>query len=437
MPSTTRLILSAALLPFLLMPARAGSVSNLASNGSDGSITADITATQNRFGSPSVIFDTDNGTFYDSGYFGGGYGVVTVTPTVISQTGGPNVNAYNFTDFTLAAGKTLTLVGSTPAAILTTGSVSIAGTLTIGNAGGAAGSGGFGATAATSGLGLGGGPGQGVGSYWEDLAIPPWPVPTVFYTAGNGGGGGMASKGGAGESGVPQYGPPGNPYTNPPTPNGPIDSLAGGAGGPAGTLSILQGGGGGGGGGGANVPGGATGGSSGGVGGGALMLETPDNLTITSTGQILANGSNGLCCNYGTNDGAGGGGGGGYIWFETAGIWDNEGLVEAEGGAGGVDCCDTYFSTVTGSYWGPDAYGGAGSGGYVNIDVPTEIINNGTIDVADGSGGTTNGGLVNLNDVNLTGDGQILGDIAPEPGTSSLVLAGLGCALAVWKRKRG
>lgn len=171
------------------------------------------------------------------------------------------------------------------------------------------------------------------------------------------------------------------------------------------------------------------------------MLLTPDNLTITATGQIHANGSNGATGAEESLTGSGGGGAGGDIWFETGGIWTNDGLVTAEGGAGGEGCCATTYSTVTGSYWGPAAFGGSGSGGYIDID-PSEIVNNGTIDVADGSGGSANGGLVGLDGLAVTGRGQITGVGVPEPDfwaqicLMCWVAAGVLAALGFPRRKR-
>lgn len=421
------LLLSAVLVTSCATPSLASTISSLTSDGSDGSLTGALIRTHNRFGGFDFIFNTDSGQIYDAGYPGDPQ--ATVTPTLVAQAHGPTVTAYNFTDFTLPQNYSLTLVGSLPTAILTTGDVTIAGDLTVRSGGGSAGRGGDFVNSGTPGGGLGGGGGQSGGGYWFFLDQNIWPVPTVAFTDGNGGGGGMYSQGGAGEPGVPQFHPPANPDANPPVLNGWVEQLAGGAGGSSANLAVLQGGGGGGGGG----FGFGGGGGGGGFGGGALFLETPGNLTISATGQIHADGQHGFAGAEESKTGSGGGGAGGYLWFQTGLVWENDGLITATGSAGGQGCCNTTFSTVTRTYWGPSAFGGGGSGGYVSID-PTSIVNNGLIEVAGGTNDQIDyGGFVNLNGGTVTGGGRIEGIAGPEPGTASLLLA---AAVSVFTLRR-
>ena len=188
---------------------------------------------------------------------------------------------------------------------------------------------------------------------------------------------------------------------------------AGGAGGAAQNLSLLAGGGGGGSGGGCGPPYCTNGGAPGGSGGGAALFGTTGDFTITSTGSINADGANGGCC----AGASGGGGAGGDLWFETGGVWTNDGTVSAQGGNGGA------FPTGSGNYY---TFGGNGSGGYVMID-PTQIVNNGIIDVA--GGGSSNTGGVTL-DGTLSGTGAIEGSAAPEPSVFWLAAVPLAWLIA-------
>ena len=97
----------------------------------------------------------------------------------------------------------------------------------------------------------------------------------------------------------------------------------------------------------------------------------------------------------------GGGGAGGSIWFGTPGAWTNNGAIYAVGAAGGVKVDDLGH---------PYQAGGSGSGGYVFVD-PLSIVNNGIIDVSDGSGSSLHGGLVGLDSANISGTGSISGSL--------------------------
>jgi hypothetical protein len=177
-------------------------------------------------------------------------------------------------------------------------------------------------------------------------------------------------------------------------------------------LSIFTGGSGGGGGG-SCVVFCSSAGALGGDGGGALYFGTSGDFTVT--GAISASGWAGVHAG-GDWDGAGGGGAGGYLWFGTSGTWTNDGVISAQGGAGGASAAGNG--------------GGYGSGGYIVID-PSQIVNNGIIDVRNGNGG--NGGLVTLDGL-LSGSGVIEGSLAPEPGTFLLVAIPLA-VLAVRRRR--
>lgn len=144
-------------------------------------------------------------------------------------------------------------------------------------------------------------------------------------------------------------------------------------------------------------------------------METPGNISIGLLGIVAANGLNGIQnCNGG---GAGGGGGGGELWFDAGNSFINEGNIDAIGGAGINGQC------VGGATTSSPGSSGAGSGGVVLID-PLSIENDGTIDVADGNGLGTYGGLVDTFGEVITGDGQITGEGAvPEPATAALLLS--------------
>jgi hypothetical protein len=113
------------------------------------------------------------------------------------------------------------------------------------------------------------------------------------------------------------------------------------------------------------------------------------------------------------------GGAGGTLIFDVAGLFTNNGLIQAVGAAGGL-------TNVLPR--GP-SQGGAGAGGIVDID-PPEIVNNGIIDVSDGNGGSTDGGIVDLFAPIVLNNGEILGEApaeqpVPEPASPLLLAGGL------------
>jgi hypothetical protein len=100
-----------------------------------------------------------------------------------------------------------------------------------------------------------------------------------------------------------------NTFTKFGTSNGPGGGAGGGGGGAYTTTSVRGGG--------------------GGAGGGAIRITTAGNLTVTSTGRILAVGGSGGAV-VGISSGAGGGGAGGSIWLEVLGVYSNAGEVRAD-----------------------------------------------------------------------------------------------------------
>ncbi len=367
---------------------------SLTSDGSNGSF--DTYLATHSYDGTNFFLNTDSGSVI-AGHYNSSYGSIfgyqldSIVPTTVVTTNG-TVSVFNFSSFNLPSNYSLTLYGHSAAAILANGSISIAGDLEVWSNAGSAGNGGpSGAgtqTGATGGGGAGGGGAGGFGQGYRGY--------NDEGTAGSGGGGGMVTAGGDGTSG---------------------NSGGGGGGGTAVDLSILQGGGGGGGGGGCGLFC-YDGGRNGGQGGGAVFFGATNDFTIATTGIIAADGWGGQSNAY-TASGAGGGGAGGDLWFSAAGTWANYGLVSARGAAGGY---------ISGTY---PSLAGSGAGGYVYVD-PTSIINDGSINVRNGLGGT--GGLVRF-DGPVSGTGTIQGEISPEPGTVVLMLGGMAGLLLARSRR--
>jgi hypothetical protein len=301
---------------------------------------------------------------------------------------------YQFTDFIIPKGVTVTVTGTAALEIKASKKVQIDGVLLLdgGNAvdttpgsngcspntgasgAGAAGPGGwagastiYGNNSAANGAGPGGGTGAGNG---------------IGY--GNGGGGGGAGHATSGSAGALA---------------GPTSSQQpGGAGG--GTYisidtGLLQGGSGGGAGGYGSAY--NSGGAGGGGGGGAVKIEAP---IITVSGSISAKGGKGGAMLGGCDGGAGGGGSGGAIWLRGASVQLTGATITAVGGAGGA------MDTPAGSDGG---VGGAGGNGRVRIDCPGTVA--GTTTPAFTTGSTTGITLPSVNAFSLE---------QPQPGVVRL-----------------
>jgi len=266
----------------------------------------------------------------------------TCSPTPCTVTVAlPPSGVFNFTTITIPSGVTVALTrnaANTPAILLATGNVTISGTLDVSGSNGSpltrpglGGPGGFeggkGAdslTQSAGGYGLGPGGGRaGVG-----------------WTAG--GGGGSYGSGGGG----------GGPCTNCTGP--PLGT--GGAGGPTYGTAALQPllGGSGGGGGGAFVGSGPTGGGGGG-GGGAILLASSTSINLGASFGPVAVRANGGAGAFGSGTNAGGGGGSGGAIRLIANTVSGSGQLMAQGsngalpngGSGGLGRIRVEASTLT------------------------------------------------------------------------------------------
>jgi hypothetical protein len=397
-------------------PARAtpNTALTLISNGAAGDPFAGLSST-------SILLDTNNGNVNVADGSGNYIYSSTLPSLVVTQPDGSLVRVFDFSTFTVPYGVAINLSGSMAAAIVASGNITINGTLNagafkLGNSVGV-GAGGFaGGLGVTSSNGLQGSGPNGSGGFGGTGLSAFVQGPCCGYnTSSGGGGGGSGSAGQAGVAGTLFVGGT----------NG-----AGGAGGNAAFNSgLLQGGGGGGAGsGGANCCYQITG-NNGAPGGGAMILETPGDISIGTAGIVAANGQNGIQdCSGG---GAGGGGGGGELWFDAGNSFLNQGTIEAIGGAPAVGGCTSGPGSIPGS-------SGAGAGGVVVID-PLSIVNDGIINLSDGNGLGTFGGLIDSFGQTITGDGVITGqgpDQIPEPATVALLLYGLGTLGIIRRRGR-
>ncbi len=243
---------------------------------------------------------------------------------------------YNYTSFTIDAGVTVTVTGTAPLIINSTGDINIAGTITVSGAPGSDGV--TFSNAGPGGVGVAGGHDGGAG-YFDPVLGPENGLPGMGPGAG-----GLGSQWYSGGGGG--YGTTGL--------NGDVFGSGGGAGGITyGTaqLTTLEGGSGGGSGSGGNN----CGSGAGGAGGGVIVMSTCGTLTIAASGMILSNGGNGGSDGTG-NCGGGGAGAGGSIWL-VAPTLVNDGSVQANGGIGGSS-----------SFTGP---GGNGGDGRIRFDYAT------------------------------------------------------------------
>jgi len=274
----------------------------------NGSSIVGITGT-----SPSLTINTDNAP-------------VTIASGDATYPLGAGI--FNFTDFTLASGDTLTVTGSKALVIRTnTGNVTIAGTLNASaSANGAAGPGGY-----NGGLGAAVGSGPGGGQHYS--------------TYGEGSGGGYGGAGGA------------------------ATSITGGVAYGTSDLSVFYGGSGGGG---CKATGGEL---YGGGGGGAVKIESSADIVVS--GSILAIGFAGGHCvssNGNTNAENGSGGGAGGAVYLSGNNVSVAGTVNASGGMGGN-------AVVRNS-------GGGGGGGRVYVRGASSVDVAGVITENGAAGGT-------------------------------------------------
>jgi hypothetical protein len=266
----------------------------------------------------------------------------TVANRVVPQSGGPEGCVYAFSTFSVAAGVEVRVVGGRPLVLLVAEDATIAGTIDVAARGTQPGpGGGAGGEPDSAGEGCGGGGGGNSTACHVDG--------TSADTGGSGGGHG--GRGGA--AGISLY----SLSWGGDSCSVVADEVAGGATcGPA-TLVPLTGGSGGG--------GGATEqdlhdtyvrdrpGGRGGAGGGALQISAAGQVTVTSTGRLLAGGGGG---GEGRHDAGGGGGGaGGSILLEGVQV-NIQGTVAANGGGGGAS--SNGYPGENGLDWATAAEGG-------------------------------------------------------------------------------
>ncbi len=319
--------------------------------------------------SGTLQFDTDALTIT-----GGGGGLISMVGVTQTQTSGPAIAVFDFTNVTIASGVTINVIGTRPLAILSRGNVQIDAALSSTGASGTAGT--AGAAGSIGNNGQSGNVDANAGGFGGLASAGAEP-------GGKGGDGGYAANGQLGSNGNGGAaggtggiaGNPGGP-ASPGTPgasgsvgtsgtNAPSISTGGQfvlAGGGVGAVGIVgsngKGGGGGGGGGGQTgsfpiTPGKGSGGGSGGSGGiggnpgnggqGARAIEIGAVGTVTLTSPVTLRGGNG---GAGGNGGSGGAGGIGA-------------LGNSEIGAGGIG--------GSGGVGGNGASGGAGAGGLIYV----------------------------------------------------------------------
>lgn len=237
------------------------------------------------------------------------------TPTANVTVPLPPSGVFNYTTVNIPAGVTVRYLrnaGNTPVTLLASGDVTIAGTIDVSGAGGAAGSGsatligpgggagglgGFdGGTGSNGILGVVGGTGLGPGGGGGGTVQPGSGAGAGFGAAGGGPSGGSGTGGTSGPAyGVPELLP-----------------LVGGSGGGGGAAGF-----------------GSTG-SGGGGGGGAIVIASSGTLTLS--GSILARGGAGG--QVGACVGQGGGGSGGAVRLVATTLTGSNGTINVTGGAG-------------------------------------------------------------------------------------------------------
>ena len=388
----------------------------------------------------SVTLNTGSGNSAPTLVAGG----TTYSGQIVTQADGSRVAVFGFAgNVTVSNGVTVT--GSLPLVIYSTGNMAVSNLSVVGGVGGTApivlgqqpGAGGVGGPG-----GAAGGRGGSAASYIGLAAAGQGPGGGTGGPAeGSGGGGGFGGAGGTGFV-FPNAGPATTPVPGGKAYGDLASNLTGGsgAGGGSGKVGFAGGGGGGGGGAVALIAGGtlavngtinATGGyggdgyygGGGGSGGGVLLATLGNAGTITGTGSVVANGGNsGSFPGY-----AGGGGGGGrvLVYFHQWNV-----------GPGG-----TALSTIPGTYAGnPTNSVGSytGANGAVEIVADSTYISSGNFLKIAGSGAATTlddggaggysspltfitGGFTVNGSLTLNNATQTIGSLA---GTGSLTLTG-------------
>jgi hypothetical protein len=251
----------------------------------------------------------------------------SITPLILTQSGGPELWILRVASLTVTSGFTLKVSGSRPAVLAVAGNATVNGTIDVSAVGGAPGAGGNVSCAA--------GTGQGTDGVHDGDSNDG---------DGGGGGGGFGSAGFAGGAGD----------------NGAGGQAGGAAVGAAGLVPLRGGCRGGSGGASGNVNGA-------GGGGGALQLSVGGRLTVAASAVIAAAGGGGQKGGAAEESGGGGGSGGAvlleaYVLSIDANAWIT---ANGGGGAGGNS------TNTTSSAAGTDglrtstsrAPGGAGAGG--------------------------------------------------------------------------
>lgn len=256
------------------------------------------------------------------------------------------IAVFPFSDVTIQSGVTLRAIGSRPLALLSSGDITVDGTIDVSaysdpadvlNLGGA-----FGERLAGAGGGHGGNVSSLNGAAAAGAPASPNGYGLAPSTIGNsergGGGGAFGGNGGPGREGSTA-----------------VAALAGVA---YGDLSIgIQGGSGGG----AAPDGGGLGPASGGGGGGGIELGAAGDIDIT--GQVLANGGAGIALNAATGIGGGGGGAGGGILLHGDEVTVT-GTLSARGG-------DHQNAALELAIPGANGFGGGGGGGRIAVAATT------------------------------------------------------------------
>ena len=269
---------------------------------------------------------------------------------------------FRFNDLTINAGAVMRLRGSVPAIIEVQGTLTVNGLITANGVAGSGTTGGAGGPGGAAG-GAGGAPffnglmGGGLGAGQGGKIV----------CLGNGNGGGGGAYGGAGGI-ASQTSDGGGGVCGPPTTGGS----------PYGDVPVTTAYGGSGGGGGAGDADSNNGGGGGGGGGSVTINAT--NVNIAATGVIESNGGQGgLVTGFFLGPGCGGGGSGGSI-VVNAGTVINNGIIRANGGRGGGG------GPLDFSYGG-----GGGGGGRIRINYVTSFTGTGTLQANGGSRGTGDG----------------------------------------------